>query len=357
MELKKTLQTLKRIQGDPCVSILLSTHRTHPANAQDPINLKNLVVQAEERLLKDYDKRHAWPVIEQIKSAVQEIDHDTNLDGLCVFATADMSQVVKLPIPVTDRVIVDHDLATRDLIRALQSSAHYYIVTISGNRSRLIEAYRDDVIMEYGPGHPFPIENRLYNTHADQRTQAGTEENLMKEFCNRVDKAIQKVHAAQPLPIILAADERNAGFMMEVVDNRGWYIGSITGSPDDMKARELTEKAYAEVERLMTERQGDSLTAIARAQSAGNLLDDIGDIFRAVREGRGDTLFAEEGYFQPARIDGDQVTLVDDPRLPGVMDDVIDELAEDTLRAGGHVVFLPAGSLEHYRMACLITRY
>lgn len=357
MDLKKTLQTLKRIEGDPCVSILLRTHRTHPENAQDPINLKNLVTEAEERLLKDHDKRHVWPILERIKAAVDSVDHSTNLEGLCVFANADMAEVVKLPVEVTDRVILDHNFATRDLMRALQSSAHYYILTVSGHKSRLIQAYGNDVVVEYGAQHIFPIENRMYSTHADQRAQAGVEENLMKEFCNRVDKAMQEVHAVHPLPIIVAGDERNTRFMLEVADNKAWYVGTIIGSPDDLKARELAEKAHAEVQRQRAERESRALEEVARAQSAGKLLDDVGDIHRALLEGRGDTLYVESGHFQPAMIEGDVVTLKNDPTAPGVMDDIIDEMAENTLKDGGHVVFLPAGSLEKYRKVCLVTRY
>ena len=357
MDLKKTLQTLKRIEGDPCVSILLRTHRTHPDNAQDPINLKNLVTQAEERLLKTYDKRHVWPILERIHAAASAIDHNTNLEGLGLFATADMAEVVKLPVAVTDRVIVDHNFATRDLIRALQSSAHYYVLTVSGHKSRLIQAYRDEVVVEYGAQHTFPMENRMYNTHADQRAQSGVEENLMKEFCNQVDKAMQEVHAGHPLPILVAGDERNTRFMLEVADHKAWYVGTLTGSPDDLKARDLVQKAYAEVERQRVEREKNALDAVAKAESAGKLLDDVGDIHRAVLEGRGDTLYVEADHFQPARIDGDVVTLKDDPKEPGVMDDMIDEIAENTLKFGGHVVFLPSGSLAMYRRVCLVTRY
>jgi hypothetical protein len=357
MQLKDTLRALQAIESDPCISILLTTHRTHPDNAQDPINLKNLVTQAEERLLKDYDKRQVTSVLEHINKAVADVDHMSNLEGLALFANNDMAQVVKLNIPVTDRVIVDRNFATRDLLRDLQGGAHYYILTVSGHKSRLIEAFRDQVVMEYGAQHVFPMENRMYTTHASHRTQSGVEENLMKEFCNRVDKAMKDVRAVQPLPIIVAGDERSIEFMLAVVDDRSAYIGSITGSPDELKGHELAAKAFEEVERVMAERRAKALELIASAQSAGRLSDDIGDIHRAVKEGRGDTLYIEEGYFQPARIDGDVIALKEDPAEEGVIDDVIDELAENTMRFGGHVVFLPPGSLEEYRRVCLVLRY
>jgi hypothetical protein len=357
MELKKILQELKSIEADPCLSILLTTHRTHPENGQDPINLKNLVTQAEERLLGAYEKRHVWPLLEKLNEAVAAIDHQNNLDGLAVFANADLARVVKLPITVTDRVIVDHNFATRDLIRALQASEHYYILTLSGHQSRLIEAYRDKVVVEYGAQHTFPIENRFYSTHADQRAQAGTEENLMKEFCNRVDKAMQEVHASNPLPVILAGDERNVHFYREVADNPAWYMGHMTGSPDEQKAHELARQAFKEVERIIAARKEAAMDHIGKAQGAGKLMDDLGDIFRAVSEGRGDTLFVEQGHFQPAQIEGNTVTLKNDPKEPGVMDDVIDEIAEQTMKFGGQVLFLEPGSLDAHNRVCLSVRY
>ncbi len=357
MELKNALRTLERLEGDPCVSILLKTHRTFPDNEQDQINLKNLVTSTEERLLKEYDKREVWPVIERIHAAVADIDHTNNLDGLALFAKADMAEVVKLNIPVTDRAIVARTFATRDLLRAMQSSAHYYVLTVSGHKSRLIEAHRDKVVKEYTHKEGFPLEDNLYNTHNAERSQAGVEENLMKEFCNRVDKEMKVMHAKTPLPVVLAGDERNTRFMMGVVDTPSMYIGSIAGSPDEQKAHVLVEKAFVVVERVMAERRLKALDDIEKAQGADRLMDDVGDIFRAAREGRGDTLYVEEGFFQPALVEGDTVTMKEDPTEAGVVDDIIDEIAEDILRHGGNVVFLPTGSLEKFRRICLTVRY
>lgn len=357
MELKTTLKNLKQIEKNPCVSILLGTHRTHPDNAQDPINLKNLVTQAEERMLNEYEKREVWPIMERINAAIAGIDHNKNMEGLAVFGNADMAEVVQLPVTMTDRVIIDTNFATRDLMRALQSSAHYYILTLSGNQSRLIEGYRNEVVLEVGSKHGFPIENRFYNTHADQRSQAGVEENLLREFLNRLDKLMQAIHAIQPLPVILSGDERAVKHFLEVADRKEMYIGHITGSPDESKAHELTQKAYTEIERMRKERELTALEDIRKSQSAAKLLDDVGDIYRAANEGRADTLYVETGYFQPALIEGNIVTLKDDHKGEGVLNDIIDEIAEATLAAGGHVVFLPAGSLAEYRKVCLATRF
>ena len=295
--------------------------------------------------------------MERINAAVAAIDHNKSLEGPALFANPGMAEVVQLPIAVTDRVILDRNFATRDLMRALQSSARYYILTRSGNQSRLIEGYRTEVVEEFGSKHGFPIENRFSNTHADQRSQAGVDSNLLREFLNSLDKLVQSIHAEEPLPVILSGDDRTVNHFLEIADRKGMYIGRITGSPDECKAHELTGKAFAEIERLRGERQLSALEDIRKSQGAGKLLDDVGDIYRAAHEGRADTLYVESGYYQPALIIDNIVTLKDAHSEPGVLDDIIDEIAETTMKFGGHVVLLPEGSLEEYRKVCLATRF
>ena len=45
------LTKIAEARGNPCVSISLNTHRTHPENKLDAIALKNLCAQAEQRLV------------------------------------------------------------------------------------------------------------------------------------------------------------------------------------------------------------------------------------------------------------------------------------------------------------------
>ena len=55
--MKNILKKLETVASSNCVTILLQTHRTSPDNDQDPILLKNLVRDAETRLLAELDKK------------------------------------------------------------------------------------------------------------------------------------------------------------------------------------------------------------------------------------------------------------------------------------------------------------
>ncbi|MFN4295052.1 MAG: hypothetical protein ACK4JD_13080, partial [Thermoflexales bacterium] len=54
---RQEILLLQQMRSTPSVTITMPTHRTSPDNKQDPIRLKNLVVEATNRILKDFPKR------------------------------------------------------------------------------------------------------------------------------------------------------------------------------------------------------------------------------------------------------------------------------------------------------------
>ncbi len=63
MTIRQKLNAIATENSSPCVTISLNTHRTHPDNVQDLILLKNLLKEAEERIIKEYGNGksyHCW---------------------------------------------------------------------------------------------------------------------------------------------------------------------------------------------------------------------------------------------------------------------------------------------------------
>ncbi len=80
MALREQLQQLASEHNQPCVSISLNTHRTHPDNAKDELVLKNLLKETKERVLAAFEKRAVAPLLEKIEQVAAEIDVNYNLD-------------------------------------------------------------------------------------------------------------------------------------------------------------------------------------------------------------------------------------------------------------------------------------
>src|SRR5690606_35195093 len=157
MEIK--LKKLKNLTSENSISIILNTHRTFPDNQKDALQLKNLVKETKNRLLSDFPEKEVADLIERLNTLADSIDHRQNLESLILFVSKEVAEFVRLPIPVEDRVVIDHTFATRDLIRGLHHQTNYYILVLNQDEARLIEASNDKVVKELGS--PFPFKNEL----------------------------------------------------------------------------------------------------------------------------------------------------------------------------------------------------
>ena len=81
MALKEQLQKLATEKNTPCVTISLNTHRAHPDNVKDEVLLKNLLKEAEDRVIAEFGKRPVASLLEKIENVSAEIDVNYNLDS------------------------------------------------------------------------------------------------------------------------------------------------------------------------------------------------------------------------------------------------------------------------------------
>lgn len=154
------IQLLQAIRGYPALSILLPTHRTAPANRQDPIRVKNLVRQAQERLLAEFSQRDLAGLFARLDALVNTIDYRYTLDGLALFVNADIARAFMLPFTLKERVVVDESFATRDLVFALNRTPRYWVLALSEQPTRLFEGTRETLIEVTGNGFPINTPGR-----------------------------------------------------------------------------------------------------------------------------------------------------------------------------------------------------
>jgi len=354
-----TLKELKDIYSESCVTIILNTHRTKPDNEKDSITLKNLCKQAEERLLADENKRDAEKLIQRIQKLASQIDHRHNLESLVLFINEDIAEYTRLPIKVEDRVVIDNSFATRDLVRSLHQAANYFILVLSQQKVRVIEAFNDKVVKEYDDS--FPMENtQFYSTNKAELSNASRQTSLIAEFYNRVDKEVNKVRKENTLPVLICSEQSNYHEYLKVADQKqGIFDIFLNKNRLDEKAHHIVEDAWEIVKKHLIEKNNDQKQELTKAVSIGKYLSDVNDIHRAIRKGRVQTLFIEEGLFQPGVIEGNTIRFVSEVEhtQKAMTDDIYDELIEVNMKYGGDMVFLPKGDLSDFNGFGAITRY
>lgn len=355
------LNDLKKIVSENCVSIILNTHRTSPDNQNDPIKLKNLIKEAEHRLLEGADKKKAKAIVDSLTELGSTINHIYNLESLILFVNVDegIAEFMRLPISVVDRVVIADTFATRDLLRAIHLNSSYYVLVLSQQKVRLIQALNDEVVMEFST--PFPIENNDFHpTNSAEAAIASRQTHLIAEFFNRVDKEVNKIRKANPLPVLICTEEGNYHEYLKVADDKKSIFDMyLNRNRLEEKAGAIVKDAWTILKDFVVKRNDERKMELDQAVGTGRFLSDVNDIMRAINEGRVQTLFIEQGLFQPAVMKNDFIQLISnkDEKPKGMIDDIFDEMIEFNMNHGGEAVFLPKGKLDEFNGFGAITRY
>ena len=354
-----TLQLVKDITSDICITILVNTHRAKPDKLQDRIALKNLIQQANTRLLRFETKQKAEQLTDKLRKLEDSINHLENQESLLLFVNNDIATFTRLPISVGNRVVIDTTFATRDLIRALHLQTNYLILVLTEKKARLIEAMSDKLVQEIG--NPFPIENTdLFPTLVGEKKNASIQTQYLAEFFNRIDKEVKAIRYLHPLTVLICSETSNYHEFLKVADQKHTiYPVYFKGNHEKESAQHIVTESWKILHKHCLEKERKRIEELELALTNGNYLCDINEIWEAIPEGRIQTLFLEENLFQSARITANSLILVgeDDRNLHDVVDDIYDELIEANLNHGGDVVFLPDGSLKKHNGFAAITRY
>lgn len=347
----KTLNRLKDVRSDCCVTILLNTHRNSPENKKDEIVLKNLVTEAENRINESHDNETGRMVIQKLKELASNIDARYNFESLALFVSPEVAEFIRMPISVEDRVVIGETFSTRDLIRMLHKELNYYILVLSRERARLIEAAGDKEIQEIHNG--FPMENSY--TVPGEGKLFNRETGLVLEFYRNVNDQLDDVLDDKKLPVFVCTDTSNYADYLQAGGKKENIAGHIDGNKDQEDPNNIVEAVWPKVQEWHREKNDRLLTQLTKNAGAGDFETDLSEIWKAIIEGKGSVLYVKEGFIQPAKVDNNVVEPVDENNAN--VDDIIDEMIEKNNEYGGDTVFVSGNELEEYNGLALLKRF
>ena len=359
MALKETLQQLGAEHSNPCVTISLNTHRTRPDTEKDRILLKNLLKEAEDRVKKDYDKKSIEGLLKKLSTVKEEIDLSANLDSLHIFLSNDTKEIVKSPwVAASDRVNISTQFAIRPLIKAYNRSEPYLIMVLSQNEVKLYEAVNDGVVKEI-KSNDFPITENIPNTlYPEKLGDAKYVDDLIRNFFNKIDKALVKVYRETDLKCVVVTTEANYTKLMQVADKPSVYHGYVTINANKSAPHQVVKQTWKLIEKLQSERRTADIEEVNKAISQGNVLTDLHKIYLAAIEGRGDLLVVHQNYKQPVMLnDKGGFDLIDDSSTPGAVDDITSKIAWKIISKKGRVIFTEQEEIKDLGKIVLKTRY
>lgn len=354
------IKELKSIRSENCITIIMTSHRTKPDYLKDSLQLKNLIKEVETRLMADTSKKEAEMLLKRVNDLAGQIDHSHNLESLILFVNEDIAEYTRLPIKVEDRVVIDETFATRDLIRALHQEAQYFILVLSQENCRLIEAANSKSIREVTQEFPYKNTNFIVSNRSAQSV-GSKQTSLIAEYFNQTDKKVNRVRKNNALPVLVCGLEENVNQYMKVADLKDTIFPfHIYKNMINEPVHVIVEEAWKKMKDYIIKRNNERKEELRKAVTENKFLSDTNEIWRAIHEGRIKTLFVEQGRFQPAILtDDNEIEYVSEDRRndTGIIDDIYDEMIEANMDYGGDVVFLPKGELNKFNGFGAITRY
>jgi hypothetical protein len=358
-------------QEPPCLSLYQGTHRRHPENQQDPIRFRNLLKGLEESLRQKYGAKDVTPLLEPFRALGDDSNFwNHTLDGLAVFGGPAHFRFFRLQRSVGDLAIVADSFHIKPLVRILQSADRYQVLALNQREARLFEGNRDMLDeIELAPGVPRTITEALGEELSDPRltvSSYGTgpggpggaggaamrhghgskrdEVDIDRErFFRSVDRAVLAHHSRPAgLPLILAALPEHHAPFRSVSQNPFLAADGIRIDPAALSLDQLRENAWRVAEPSFRARVARLADAFGAARGKSLASADVSDIAAAAISGRVSNLLVEADRRMPGRLNAGGVGINEAPGADPEIDDLLDDVAESVMKAGGEVIIVPA---------------
>ena len=333
---------LQSVHGYPCVSLLMNTTPAPALTGADALRLDQLLDQASRRLRSEAQGEDVVAALATLERLVAEAAGGPTSTALALYADAQTTTALRLPVEVRERVVVDPTFATRDLVRSLHRTPRHVVLVLNSREARLFEGAGDQLRPARTSAFP------MHDTR-EQQTQRGRADrgDDTVAFLRTVDRALTTYLRLHPAPLVLAGGQRTLATYTGLSANLARLAGSIPVNLSGEPLSVLAERIRPVMEDYLLSRQREALALLDKRVGARRAVAGMADCWLAARTDRSEMLAVEQGLFYPARIseDGDRLAPASDVEHPEVIDDAVDELIELVLDRGGWVALVDDGAL------------
>lgn len=365
-------------QKGPHVSIYLSTHKHHPENEQDRIRYKNLVTEVEKSLAESYSRRE----YDGLLSKLTELLEPTNTDfwrfaseGLAVLVDSDDRYLYRLNYAVKDTAIAADSFHIKPLIRNFQYETHYYLLALTADSYQLYYSNYYSLekvnvpqeIVDRFDGKYSTAEtstnlnvgsygglNPSYHGHYTTRDIADKE---TEQYFRFVDKVVTEFTKEDSCPILLVSLPEHQALFRSFADVPHLKQQSIEKSFDSMSEEEVLGQANDIMNKLEDGHIKSLLKEYDLAASQEKGSSDTSTIASAMAQAKVKDLFVDLEKNVPGTYNEETGSIsfsnIDDP----FVDDLIDDLAQETYRQGGSVYAVEAEDMPSDSGIAAIYRY
>jgi hypothetical protein len=374
---RNNLKLLMAVHKGPCVSVFMPMHRSGPETQQDPIRLKNMIREAEERLIAcGLRTPEAKELLEPAERLLRDgLFRQHQSDGLAMFLSLGVFHYYLLPFVFEELVIVTDRFHIKPLLPLLSGDGRYFVLALSQNKIRLLQSTHYSVSELDVADVPENLAETLRDddswkdlhmhsalsgkgklsaiTHGDE---VDSKENIRRYF-RRIDRGLHELLRNERAPLVLAGVDYLHPIYKEVNSYPHLMDEGIAGNPERLSAGELHELTWTIVKPYFQKAQQEAVNRYKEFASSGQASNRIRKIIPAAYHGRIELLFVipdlqQWGTFDPGT---DEIHLHKKEKTGD--EDLLEFAAIQTLLNGGTVYMVGAEKMPDTDPLAAVFRY
>jgi len=381
-----TQTELRRLTAEadgPCVSIYMPTYVAGTENQQNPLRLKNLLQETENRLVAEGARAadvRRW--LEPARALLTDsLFWQRASEGLAVFLTPDSLRTFHLPKVFDESLIMGATFHVKPLLSLVAGDDAFYLLALSQNGVRLYSGTRHDIEPMEVVGLPKNLEEALHydepqeaaQSHSSMAAGAGSRKQTaafhgqggraddvkseLESYLRTVDAAVAKALHGERAPLAVACVDSLFPIYRDV--NTYPYLAeeAIKGNTDYMSITQLHELAWPVVEQFVHGARNAVLERFRKNVNTPRVATDLPEIIPAAAEGRVEALFLIDESPQWGVFDVDTHTVsLHIRREPGDRD-LVELAVAQTLANSGSVYTAKAQDVGSESAAAALLRY
>jgi hypothetical protein len=372
------LKLLLATSDGPCVSLFLSTHRAGPEIRQDPIRLKNLMSEAQQQLrAQGLGVAEAAAFLAPVRGLLE--DHlfwRYQKDGLAVFVAPGQFRYYRVPLSISELAVVTHRFHTKPLLSLLAGDGVFYILALSQNEIRLLQATRHEVAAVELDNIPTSLAAALQSDVLDKQLQSHTsspsgsgqtaifhgaggddsKDRILRYF-RQINEGVLELLKGEQAPLVLAGVDYLLPIYREANSYPYLEGEGIIGNPESLSAADLHRKGWAIVQAHFEREQQAGASRYRNLALKQQTSCDLEEIVNAAVQGRVDILFVAVGTQRWGTYDPAASKVQIHSAMEPGDEDLLDFVTIQTLLNRGRVFAVPPERVPDQAPLAAVFRY
>ncbi|MBN2046264.1 MAG: hypothetical protein JW750_00365 [Anaerolineaceae bacterium] len=311
--ISEPLENLINQTGERLTSIYMPTHAKGMETQQNPIRFKNLLAEAERKLLElGASNREAEAALRHGTALLGDrVFWENQRAGLAVFLTADGIQTFQSAQKFDNYIYIGDKFSIRPLLPHFAESDDFYVLALSLGMVDLFKASQYEIRKVELEDMPNSLAEALdFDQFEKHQTQSGRRVNMggpgitrgavedsrtrkknILQFFQALDNALSDYFKGAQLPMVVAAVDYLLPIFREASHYPRLAQEHIVGNPETLSPQELRQQAWEILEITRKNELQKVLDRYLHGKGGSQVSNQLAEIVSAAHFGRVDTLF------------------------------------------------------------------